>query len=523
MSDMSNRDQREVYSPTNPAHINITSEPPGTPWDVRLGLTLLPARYVGRSLIGSLTNSETPSFLRKLTLFDLFSERSSQRAINQINQFYQQHTGAIERTFGRAPSPNKQSPQHTWVPKGNPIFDAIEPVLGEQNRAIHKKALGTSRFANNSLEWAIKKYYETGNIALTPISERNIRSEMVTKQFDHVYSNALGVGSLAMSMVIRRNVLREMNSIYSETVAYELGKRIDEVTEEDIFASNNQIIQSTVGNFNRNQWIRFGISALPFLKNVPSLRFMNTGDFAVGLWGALWAYDVWGRDPTMLETFHDFIKDKLNPLYGIGDKITGADVLNIYQLYAFKFHPERAFKVLAPSDSDESQLWARSERIFARVAQLMNDSYNFKHTTTRDPETGLPVAKANFTLPKFIYLLGHELINAREPEWTMAYIEIANKFGMEAVKEVNYSRREGAALNEVLAKYPVDLHPMKDENGKSPPSVLQQEDEQDQKRDTTFHKDNKEPPPRPSAKVQGGSLSQTALRRPHLQQAHIAG
>lgn len=455
-------DHQTVAEGENPPHVHITEEPPGTPWDVRLGLTLLPARYVLRSVVQSLTNSDTPPVVQKYSGIEALRNRKAKPVINEINALYAGHQPHIVDYFaknkGYAPGMGK-TPNSFEIEAmlGEPRFK----TLIEKNKALHRYS-GASRDAFNSLEYAIKEYFGPSTqdkIQLTHESRGRINSGITGKMFDWGYDNALGVGSWGMSLLIRHNVRKEMHAVYSEAVSYEMNKDASQVSMDDIFNSQNRIIQSTSRNYDRYQWARFGISTLPFMKNIPRLSFFRFGDMAVGLWGAMWAFDVWGRDPTMLETFHNFIKDKLNPLYGIGDKIKGSDILNMYQHYVFKFHPERSFRTVALNDADESRLWAQSEKIFTRVADLMNASYNFKHTAVNDPKTGLPKRMADFTLPKFIFLLGHDMINARQPEWSMAFIEVANRYGMDAVKEVARARRSGTSLTEILQKYPVDLNP----------------------------------------------------------------
>jgi hypothetical protein len=64
------------------------------------------------------------------------------------------------------------------------------------------------------------------------------------------------------------------------------------------------------------------------------------------------------------------------------------------------------------------------------------------------------------SLPKFIYLLGHDLILPRQPERTMATIEIANNYGIKAVKDMQSMLGSGATLDAVLQRYPVKAAPV---------------------------------------------------------------
>lgn len=450
----------------NPPHTDTTKIPWTTPWDVRLGLTLLPARYVLRGLIQTWTSPRAPEWLQAATGIHWVENHRAKPILDSVNTLYSQHKPDIQALFHG---------ENVFSLSSHAIFTRLtsSPAgreLIEQNRAIHEKH-GLGNYARDNLKFAIRNHLN-GPFRLTEESSKRIRDIVTSDMFEVVYDNALGLGSLGMAYHIRRNVLSDMHSVYSEAVGFELNKDPSEVTEDDIFNSGNQIIQSTVKNFNRNQKFRFGISAIPFLKNIRPMRFAHLGDMAVGAWAAMWAFDIWGREPTMLENFMNFINDKLNPLYGISDPIKSSDIINMYQQYAFRFAPERAFRSISVNDEDSNVMWAQSEKIFVRIAELMNESYNFKHTTRLDPETRTPVSSADFTMPKFIYLLGHGLINTRRPEWSMAFIEIANAFDMEAVKEAAKAFHDGAPLEQVLQKYPVNLNPNGHVNGISRPVLL---------------------------------------------------
>jgi hypothetical protein len=85
----------------------------------------------------------------------------------------------------------------------------------------------------------------------------------------------------------------------------------------------------------------------------------------------------------------------------------------------------------------------------------MNLTYAYKHRSVIDPDTGHVVRQANFALPKFIYLLGHDLIDVRRPEETLATIEIANHYGIPAVKEMRQMLASGNSLDQINARFPI--------------------------------------------------------------------
>lgn len=437
-----------------PLHAQVSAVPVRTPIDVRLGLTLLPARYILRAFSKTLTDSGTPDIFRKYTTIPIRDHLFAEPLFKKVNARLAQ-TPAQTLIPGAIP---EHVDEITKALRGTIEHPNLPAQALKEDLRVLLQPFDAKDQVNNLLEYSIRhRDPKTGLLTLTDESKNRIKSRLSEPLFEFLYDNALGVGSFWMAYTIRQRVLTDMKSIYSEAVAYELNKDPSQITEQDIFDSKNTIVHSTVQNFNTKQNQRFGISFLPFLKNVPAIRASQFGDLAIGAWGLLWAFDVWGREPTMLEMLSDFVNDRLNLKFGFGDKIKPTDIINIYQQYALKFYPEKSFRSLISRDPVEQQLWAANETVFSRIAELMNDSYNYKHTAVLDPMTGAPIASADFTLPKFIYLLGHDLINTREPEWTKAYIEIANKYGMEAVKETAKAQKSGKPLGDVLAKYPVTI------------------------------------------------------------------
>lgn len=433
-----------------PLHAQVSEVPVRTPIDVRFGLTLLPARYIFRAVSKTLTDSGTPDIVRRYTTIPVREHLFAQPLFTKVNNVLAK-ASLPEILSGSVPSDvDEIAKKLRETEAGATLKNELRTILAPYDAAGE---------VNNLLQHAIhQRDPKTNLIKLTDESKNRIRGHLAEPLFEFLYDNALGAGSLWMTYTIRQRVMNDMKSLYSEAVGYEQNKDPTQVTIDDIFASKNTIVQSTVKNFTHKQNQRLAISALPFLKNLPSIRATQFGDLAIGAWGMLWAFDVWGREPTMLELLADFVNDRLNLKFGFGDKIKPTDIINLYQQYALKTHPDWSFKTILSRDPGENRQWAENEGVFARIAELMNESYNYKHTTVLDPKTGSPMVTADFTLPKFIFLLGHDLINTREPEWTKTYIEIANTFGMDAVKETMKAQKSGKTLTDVLAKYPVNIH-----------------------------------------------------------------
>ncbi|MEJ0009185.1 MAG: hypothetical protein WDN72_00725 [Alphaproteobacteria bacterium] len=82
----------------------------------------------------------------------------------------------------------------------------------------------------------------------------------------------------------------------------------------------------------------------------------------------------------------------------------------------------------------------------------MNHTYAYKHNVAIG-DMGRP--DADFALPKFIYLLGHDLIRPRHPEETMLTLNIANQYGIPAVQEMQRMLASGEKLEQVALHFPI--------------------------------------------------------------------
>ena len=205
---------------------------------------------------------------------------------------------------------------------------------------------------------------------------------------------------------------------------------------------------------------------------------MPLGELALGAKGLLLVGETQRKSTSILTDLTDMIDRKLNPQHGLGDPMRASDLLDLYQKYNLTNSPEDLFKDATSHDMKDSANWRLSNTIFARMADLMNDTYKYKHgfTTNHDQLEQLTHEiigeKRYFTMPKYLYLLGHDLINLKEPEKTLAYIEIANRYSIQAVKDVRVLLEDQKIpLEEVLQTYAVDLQ--RTLNGSTRPELIE--------------------------------------------------
>lgn len=284
------------------------------------------------------------------------------------------------------------------------------------------------------------------------------------------YNAVMGMGSIALTASYARTVYSDIKNIFSEAVAEETGKPVSDIGWTDLKQSDNRIVQKTITNFWHRSARRFFTDLLFF--PAAAARSTGAGDLGVGL-KALQAFaETWKRKTTMFEDLVTFVNNKINPRNGLGQPISVGEVFDLYQHYAQEYNPGTAFHNVLERSTGEGARWAQSQPIFERMTALMNLTYAYKHSSLIDPRTGHAVRQADFALPKFIYLLGHDLIDVNRPEQTMATIEIANRYGIAAVKDMRSQLAAGRTLDDIKQRYPFTIHahsekpaPANDKNG----------------------------------------------------------
>jgi hypothetical protein len=266
------------------------------------------------------------------------------------------------------------------------------------------------------------------------------------------YNAIMGIGSLALSASYSRTVYDDIKNIFSEAVAMETGKSPSDITGKDLSQSDNRIVQKTMENFWKRSFKRVATDIL-FLP-AALMRSTGLGDLMVGTKAAQAFSETWKRKTTMFEDLITFINNKINPRNGLGQTINVGEIFDLYQHYSEAFNPPAMFTNVLERGTGEGTRWAQSQPIFERMTELMNLTYAYKHRSEIDPTTGHAVAQADFALPKFIYLLGHDLIDVNQPEKTLTTIEIANRYGIPAVKEMHSMLAASGSLAQVNERFP---------------------------------------------------------------------
>ncbi len=390
------------------------------------------------------------------------------------------YTGSVDTTLQQPAVTNAAAPAREPAREDNP-FGGYTPPHTQTQSTLAPTAEFTRIFL---LAWIIRyvfrgasgTLFEKSTTELAKTAPRGLRDKIVdalswpgrafkgaffpkvplSEMEAATYAGAIGVGSAALSYRYSKMVKSDIHNIFRESVAYEHDKPQADVTFNDINASDNRIVKRTVENYRSKLFGRLGTDALFGLAAV--LRHGPLTDLFLGLKGVQIFADTWKRKTTMFEDLITFVNNKINPRNGLGQQISVGDIFDLYQHYAEAFAPNRMFKNVIEGGNGEGTLWAKNQAIFQRMTELMNLTYAYKHRSVLDETSGKPIAQADFALPKFVYLLGHDLIDVNRPEETALRIEVANRYGIGAVKEMQRALAGGASLASIAERFPIAPH-----------------------------------------------------------------
>jgi len=288
-------------------------------------------------------------------------------------------------------------------------------------------------------------------------SEGLIAKRMTTLKA--LYAATFGLFMVGVTDFYRRRTGQDMRNLFAEPVGWELGKRPEDVTVDDIKKSTNSFVKDARDNSIRYNTRRFAINStffsflLPFGKTFKE-HWTPEIALGVGMGGnALYLmHDVLNRKVTPFERLQGFSNSKLNHNDRIGEHVTALDLMNIYDLHS------RNNDTSYVTPAMNSAQWQSNEALFERMADLMNQTYH-----------NVPVREqANFTVSKFIYMLGKGLVKPGEsPEKNLAFVEVANRCDVKTVEQVAQAMSNGASLETALAPYPIPSLAELSENGKT--------------------------------------------------------
>lgn len=431
-----------------PVHSYTQSTLAPTSEFTRYILLALPARYFFRSIFESLFMNENAYDRFQRPINDWIQRSRVDPLVTKLDAVIKDHPlpRSLQNAVCSAPHrENAVELMRDYLEKngeGKALQGKLTKIL-DKHGALGKYANGHDIFP-----FALTRTDSHGALSpqITTKSHSLLRNALRSNAGQIGYGMALGTSMLGLTISYSRNVYKDMQHLYSEAVAYETGKKPEDVTLFDLFKSENKIVNATTHNF----WMKLGervLLSVPFFL-VGKMLPMGLADFTIGLTGMRLLTETWNRKPTMFEDLVTFVNQKINPQNGLGQPITVSDVFDIYQHYCYYNQPEKGFHNVISTNNEEAKNWSESHVLFSRIAELMNHSYAYKHTTQYDAD-GNVLKLADFLLPKFIYLLGHGLIDAKHPEKSVTYVEIANAQGIDAVKRAQAEFAAGKTNEEV--------------------------------------------------------------------------
>lgn len=421
----------------NPQHTAVTRDPASTPSYFRLVLPLLAGRYLWRGVLSTLQQQQSD-------FFNVFKKTKDN--IGTAIEKYEKIEGE--------PSANDHAEMVDKLREAGWTKKNAQTELGKFRKDIKTKK-------DFELAGATKEQLVEFSNAQDGIRKfkSDAKKAAVVRKYESAFDGGIGLASAWVTLNYMMRVKTDIHNVFAETVAMEKGVDPRSITTSDIKKSDNLIVQTTQNNAFRNNLFRFANDALFFVrplsfafkKPMVWTRSWYTGEMAIGLKGVYLLKEVMRKETTIFDDLIQLIDRKLNPIKGIGDPISQSDVIDLYQKFASIHMPEAMFNDATVQQSKDGINWEKSYAVFSRIAELMNNTYKYKHTVREAND------QDDFALPKFLYLLGHKLINPYKPEETLAYVEVANKYGIEPVKQIRAALSHGASLESALERYPVSL------------------------------------------------------------------
>lgn len=468
----------------NPRHVRVTGNIQSTPGYFRLISPARDFRYMVAGIIGSFLDFKEllginvrPKIEFNGAIPNIGFESVSdviKRRFNTVDEFakivhnnlevdgtiapdtYQQLVSANQDVYDKAIKEIKRTPNADLFKKDGLADDMLKDWAGV---GIHPTD------ANASFDAKLKQHNTKDGF------KKNTKALIQGETFDA----ALGTIMLGATTAYAWRVLNDIVETYAETIAYETNQDPKDVGWRDVFKSDNKIVKQTRDNYVAKNTFRYandlGFFSRQLGKVLPAMipgtewiQRVKFGEIMLGVKAMSLLGETQRPTTSLFDDIISMIDNKLNPQKGLGEPIKASDLLDLFQKYESKNNPENMFSDATRHEKEDDAEWRMSNAVFSRMADLMNSTYKYKHGFDKELEPedrftrDVLTSERYFTLPKYLYLLGHDLIDPTQPEKTLAYAEVANHYGIQAVKPLQrLLEYEGVPLAEALKRYPVDL------------------------------------------------------------------
>ncbi|NBO17724.1 MAG: hypothetical protein EBV03_00565 [Proteobacteria bacterium] len=262
---------------------------------------------------------------------------------------------------------------------------------------------------------------------------------------------ALGMGATTLSIIsyYSKRTYDDMHALYAEAVGYELDKKPQDVTWNDMFVkSQNSALAVTRDAFLKRTGVRLAVGA-SFLvpwhafrdwKNGPP-KYDANANAGVGAIGTYLSTDGFMRKPSFFDMEQNMVAKAINHADdGTHENIGTKNIQLLLMLQ--RRHLNKDYKWPAFSTKEGKQ----QATLATRIADLLNQTYDNSDKTE----------SANLTIGKFNFLVGFGMLDSF-PE-ALAFVELANKSkDMQEVKEANALIKSGQDARTVFAQFGVDM------------------------------------------------------------------
>lgn len=262
---------------------------------------------------------------------------------------------------------------------------------------------------------------------------------------------SLGVGATLLGILAyySKNTQDDIKTLYAEAVGYELDKKPEDVTLNDIMSkSDNAALKVTRGAFIRRTIARaaaVGSFFVPwhlardFRHSAP--KYDANTNAGIGALGAYLTLDGFIRKPSFFDEEQSLVNNTITPQETrVHEVIRPKNIQTLLLLQRRQLDSGYRWPE-AVSDEGKNEL-----QLATRIADLLNQTYS------NAPKQ----EQANFTIGKFNFLVGFGLLD-HFPE-SLAFVELANRStDMRDVKEASSALHKGEPAQAVFARYGVDI------------------------------------------------------------------
>lgn len=445
---MAKKDKQTVSFDDNPLHTGVTKDTASTPGYFRLLLPGATARYILRFGVES-----SPEMME-----DLHDAGLKKISLGNPEKI----TAKLQELAAEVAANSEGKSEKKWSERGR---EALESEKGKSLlRDLKDEGIKHEDLAKVVGDAAAKlqssKNVESFGRRWNDFNSK-VKSKVTGNSIKRYYDYSLGTGTLFMTGYYANRVASDIKKVFAETVAYELDKAPHDVTYQDIWSSQNELVKEVRHNFitkNLNRLATDSVFFVGVLAHIPRLGFLKKysfSDLGVGVKGAQLIGEVLNKHTTIFEDLVQIIDNKMNPLKGLGAPINVGEIFDLYQKYTLVHDPKATFRDALSGQNHDGRDWNQSQAIFRRIGELMNNTYKYKHIGVAASQE--PKEPTDFALPKFLYLLGHNLIDTYRPDATLAYVEVANRYGIPAVRQLQRALERGIPVEQALVNYPEEL------------------------------------------------------------------